>query len=45
MVVLGPHRGETLDALTEVVERVKHEIDFKKEEISNKGTKVIMAGG
>ena len=23
VVVLGPHRGETLDALTEVVERVK----------------------
>ena len=45
VVVLGPHRGETLDALTEVVERVKHEIDFKKEELSNKGTKVIMAGG
>ncbi len=45
VVVLGPHRGETLEALTEVVERVKHEIDFKKEEISNKGTKVIMAGG
>ena len=45
VVVLGPHRGETLEALTEVVERVKHEIDFKKEELSNQGTKVIMAGG
>ena len=45
VVVLGPHRGETLDALTEVIERVKHEIDFKKEELSNQGTKVIMAGG
>lgn len=45
VVVLGPHRGETLEALTEVIERVKHEIDFKKEELSNQGTKVIMAGG
>ena len=43
--VLGPHRGETLKALSEVVERVKHEVDFKKEEVSNQGTKTIMAGG
>ena len=45
VVVLGPHRGESLDALKEVIERVKFEVDFKKEEISNKGIKTIMAGG
>ena len=45
VVVLGPHRGETLEALTEVVERVKHKKKKKKEELSNQGTKVIMAGG
>jgi len=43
--VLGPHRNETLDALKEVIERTKFEIDFKKEEISNRGTNIIMAGG
>ena len=45
VVILGGHRGETYQALNEVVERVKHEVDFKKEEISNQGTKTIMAGG
>ena len=45
VVILGGHRKETYKALDEVVERVKHEVDFKKEEISNEGTKVIMAGG
>jgi molybdopterin synthase catalytic subunit len=43
--VLGPHRNETLDALKEVIERTKFDVDFKKEEISNSGTKIIMAGG
>ncbi|MCL2687310.1 MAG: molybdenum cofactor biosynthesis protein MoaE [Methanobrevibacter sp.] len=43
--VLGPHRNETLDALKDVIEKTKFEIDFKKEEISNTGTKIIMAGG
>lgn len=43
--VLGPHRNETLDALKEVIERTKFDIDFKKEEISNTGKKIIMAGG
>jgi molybdopterin synthase catalytic subunit len=43
--VLGNHRGETLKALEEVIERVKFDIDFKKEEISDDGTKIIMAGG
>ncbi|MBX7076394.1 MAG: molybdenum cofactor biosynthesis protein MoaE [Methanobacteriaceae archaeon] len=45
VAVLGPHRTETLDALKEVIERVKFDIDFKKEEISNEGTKIILAGG
>lgn len=45
VAVLGNHRGQTLDALETVIERVKFEIDFKKEEISDNGTKVIMAGG
>ncbi|MCQ2977741.1 MAG: molybdenum cofactor biosynthesis protein MoaE [archaeon] len=43
--VLGNHRQETLDAIKEAIERVKFEIEFKKEEISNKGNKIIMAGG
>jgi len=45
VAVLGPHRNETLDALKEVIERTKFDVDFKKEEISNTGTKIIMAGG
>ena len=43
VAVLGPHRTETLDALKEVIERVKFDIDFKKEEISNEGTKIIQS--
>ncbi|RBQ22570.1 putative molybdopterin synthase [Candidatus Methanobinarius endosymbioticus] len=43
--VLGPHRNETLDALKEVIERTKFDVDFKKEEISNTGKKIIMGGG
>ncbi|MEA4957891.1 Molybdopterin synthase catalytic subunit [bioreactor metagenome] len=43
--VLGPHRNETLDALKEVIERTKFDVEFKKEEISSTGTKIIMAGG
>ena len=42
VVILGGHRGETYQALNEVVERVKHEVDFKKEEISNQGTTTIV---
>ena len=45
VAVLGNHRGETLDALKEVIETVKYEVEFKKEEISNEGTKTILAGG
>lgn len=45
VAVLGNHRGETLDALKEVIETVKYEVEFKKEEISEEGTKTILAGG
>ena len=45
VAVLGNHRAETLDALKEVIETVKYEVEFKKEEISNEGTKTILAGG
>ena len=29
VAVLGNHRGETLDALKEVIEKVKYEVEFK----------------
>ena len=45
VAVLGSHRQETLDALKEVIEKVKYEVEFKKEEISKQGTKTILAGG
>ena len=45
VAVLGAHRGETLDALKEVIETVKSDNEFKKEEISKQGTKTILAGG
>ena len=45
VAVLGNHRAETLDALIEVIETVKYEVEFKKEEISKEGTKTILAGG
>ena len=45
VAVLGAHRSETLDALKEVIETVKYEVEFKKEEISEEGTKTILAGG
>lgn len=45
VAVLGNHRGESLKALTEVIEKVKFEVEFKKEEISKQGTKTILAGG
>ena len=45
VAVLGNHRGETLDALKEVIEKVKYEVEFKKEEISKKKKKTILAGG
>lgn len=45
VAVLGGHRGESLEALKEVIEKVKYEVEFKKEEISKQGTKTILAGG
>ena len=45
VAVLGNHRGESLKALTEVIEKVKFDVEFKKEEISKQGTKTILAGG
>lgn len=44
-VVAGPHRQETKSALSEVIERVKFDLDFKKEEIGSAGSKIIMSGG
>lgn len=45
VAVLGSHRRETLDALKEVIEKVKYDVEFKKEEISKEGVKTILAGG
>lgn len=44
-VVAGSHRGETQKALNEIIERVKYELDFKKEEYTDGGTNIIMSGG
>jgi molybdopterin synthase catalytic subunit len=43
--VAGAHRHETRAALEEIVERVKYELDFRKEEEGSAGTNVIMSGG
>jgi len=45
VAVAGPHRGETLEALSEIIERTKHEIEFRKEEYTDSGKNVIMSGG
>jgi molybdopterin synthase catalytic subunit len=45
VVVAGGHRGETLDALKETIERIKFDLDFKKEELTESGTNIIMSGG
>ena len=45
VAVLGGHRQESVKALSEVIERVKHEIDFKKEIETDDGIEVILAGG
>ncbi len=45
VVVAGGHRGETRDALKETIERIKFNLDFKKEEFTQKGTNIIMSGG
>ena len=44
-VVAGAHRHETKAALNDVIERVKYELDFKKEEYTDNGTNIIMSGG
>lgn len=45
VVVAGSHRGETLDALKESIERIKFELEFKKEEFTEEGKNIIMSGG
>lgn len=45
VVVAGGHRGETLDALKATIERIKFDLDFKKEEFTESGTNIIMSGG
>ena len=45
VVVLGSHRDESYGALKDTIERVKFDVEFKKEEISNEGVKTILAGG
>lgn len=45
VAVMGHHRQDTLKALTELIERTKFDLDFKKEELSNQGNKIIMSGG
>ena len=44
-VVAGAHRHETKAALNDVIERIKYELDFKKEEHTDSGTNIIMSGG
>jgi molybdopterin synthase catalytic subunit len=45
VAVAGAHRHETLDALKEIIERTKFDLDFQKDEQSNQGTNIIMSGG
>jgi len=45
VAVAGAHRDETVGALREVIEKTKYELEFKKEEYTNRGTNVIMSGG
>jgi len=45
VVAAGAHRHETKAALNDVIERVKYELDFKKEEHTEEGTNIIMSGG
>ena len=41
----GAHRHETLKALTEIIECVKFDLDFKKEEFIGDKTNIILSGG
>lgn len=45
VAVAGAHRQETLEALKEVIERTKFDLDFQKDEHTNQGTNIIMSGG
>lgn len=45
VVVAGAHRQETLKALSEIIERTKKEIGFRKEEYTKEGSRVILSGG
>jgi molybdopterin synthase catalytic subunit len=45
VVVSSSHRTEGLGALKEIIERIKDELDFKKEEHTDNGTNIIMSGG
>ena len=45
VAVAGSHRHETRAALEEIIERVKYELDFKKEEKGSAGSNIIMSGG
>ena len=44
-VVAGAHRHETRAALEEIIERVKYDLEFKKEEQGSAGSTIIMSGG
>jgi len=45
VVVAGAHREEARSALKESIERIKYELDFKKEEFTDNGKNIIMSGG
>lgn len=45
LAVLGSHREETLEAMKDAIEKIKYDLEFKKEEVSDNGTKIILAGG
>jgi molybdopterin synthase catalytic subunit len=45
VAVAGAHRQETLSALKDVIERTKFDLDFQKDEHTDKGTHIIMSGG
>jgi molybdopterin synthase catalytic subunit len=45
VAVAGAHRQETLNALKDVIERTKFDLDFQKDEHTDNGTNIIMSGG
>ena len=42
---LEQSKVDSVEKLQEVIEKVKYDVEFKKEEISDNGTKTILAGG